>query len=578
MTMKTPVIVSISGHRDSCDPERIKAQIAQRLCAIREGFLKKEKGAGVRPDIDPGGVRWIFLSPLAVGPDQWGAEVALQCGFELIVPLPMPMDLYKEDFSDQEWPQLELLKNRATQTLEIPLLAASKAISLRDNNGRYTEARNQQYAALGAFLFHYSDIMLFIWDGDDTQKAVGGTAYVKDYAVKGLGFNFPLPFHQPRLRPHPQKILWHLPVNRAKKREPKNTYEWQSININKRVVDDWIRHAALHDTWQNKISDEAKAQSCQYLTEKKRLPSDYEDILAAYAGADSAAIRAQAASGAWRQGILWTVLVSLACFAVLTGFPLSALGNYEHAPAWGYLAALTGAYALFLWKRGWWGKMLKLERAWDIQQLADGLRALAEGLRLQIFFGLAGINDFVGDYYPGKTPSELGWIIRKLRWHHLHLLASPPPVDMESVKKDWIDNQAAYFAKKSRDFARQAQRHERATQFFILTSVALTLLLVILWDSDFWVQRPFLEVWTLFLIGLTPALGAFVKVWSQVHGFQRNAEEYSRMEGVFSRAATLWETSDDEMRKSIVRELAKEALMENAEWHYYFRKEEVKPQ
>ncbi len=106
------VIVSISGHRDCCYPEKIKTQLETRFSEIKEGFLKKHKVDSVKPDINPSGVRWIFLSPLAVGADQICAEVALKCGFELIVPLPMPLDLYEEDFSKDELRNFKNLKPR----------------------------------------------------------------------------------------------------------------------------------------------------------------------------------------------------------------------------------------------------------------------------------------------------------------------------------------------------------------------------------------------------------------------------------------------------------------------------------
>ena len=43
----------------------------------------------------------MLVSCLAEGADRLAAHVALQLGFRLVVPLPMPVELYEKDFAEE---------------------------------------------------------------------------------------------------------------------------------------------------------------------------------------------------------------------------------------------------------------------------------------------------------------------------------------------------------------------------------------------------------------------------------------------------------------------------------------------
>ncbi len=76
-----PLVVAVTGHRDLVAAE--VPQIRQRV----QDLLKSL--AAQYPDR-----RLRVMSPLAEGADQLVAEVALDLGLELTVPLPMPKHLY----------------------------------------------------------------------------------------------------------------------------------------------------------------------------------------------------------------------------------------------------------------------------------------------------------------------------------------------------------------------------------------------------------------------------------------------------------------------------------------------------
>jgi hypothetical protein len=191
---------------------------------------------------------------------------------------------------------------------------------------------------------------------------------------------------------------------------------------------------------------------------------------------------------------------------------------------------------------------------------------------VQFFLSASGLCDFVGDCYSGRAPQELGWILRLLRHNHLGLISAPVAIDWSLVKVRWIDGQRDYFDRTKNRYESSAKTYNNIANTLIALSVLFTILLLYLWVGVGIKDDALL----LFLIGLTPALAAYAKVWSVIHGYQRNAEEFSRMHLVFSNASNLWKDANDESKKEIVRELAKEALSENSEWIYYFKKEDVK--
>ena len=92
-----PLVVAVTGHRDL---------VAEEAPIIRQRVrLFLEDLAARYPDR-----QLSVMSPLAEGADQLVAEVALELGLQLTVPLPMNKALYATDFASTEsQQQFELL-------------------------------------------------------------------------------------------------------------------------------------------------------------------------------------------------------------------------------------------------------------------------------------------------------------------------------------------------------------------------------------------------------------------------------------------------------------------------------------
>ena len=84
-----PLIVGVTGHRD-LRPEDLHA-----LEGLVRRVIEEVKDAHPHTPL-------LLLSPLAEGSDRLVARVALELGVRLVVPLPLPLELYEQDFASDE--------------------------------------------------------------------------------------------------------------------------------------------------------------------------------------------------------------------------------------------------------------------------------------------------------------------------------------------------------------------------------------------------------------------------------------------------------------------------------------------
>jgi hypothetical protein len=106
-----PLVIAVTGHRDLLDSELdgIRQQVRRLLMQL--GKTYPERSLSV-------------MSALAEGADRLVAQVALDLGVQLIVPLPMSKEQYLKDFeSDESREEFESLCRRAAEMFELPVAA-----------------------------------------------------------------------------------------------------------------------------------------------------------------------------------------------------------------------------------------------------------------------------------------------------------------------------------------------------------------------------------------------------------------------------------------------------------------------
>jgi len=188
-----PLVIGVTGHRD-LTPEEIPGIEA----AVRKLFDDLAERFPERP--------LQVMSPLADGADRIVALVAEDLGIELTVPLPMPENLYSQDFeSSRSWAEFGRLLRYASECTTLPLVPGNTAASVR----AYGPERNQQYAEAGAWVAARCDILVAIWDGKLIDD-LGGTGHVVKFRRDGE-----MPGYVPHASSKPERnIVFHIACSR----------------------------------------------------------------------------------------------------------------------------------------------------------------------------------------------------------------------------------------------------------------------------------------------------------------------------------------------------------------------------
>jgi hypothetical protein len=304
----------------------------------------------------------------------------------------------------------------------------------------------------------------------------------------------------------------------------------------------------------------------------------------------AASFRAMVANG-------WTVLRKTRLPprpGVLFGFvalvPLAVLLFETYAHLWRSLW-MIGTY-LLLFTASIVYYHLRVERG-EWQNRFQDYRALAEAMRVQLFWALAATPVAVADNYLRKQSGELGWIQFALRGPALSAAALALALDRpqrEIVTRGWIEDQRKYFTGRDpEDIGGKAQLHGRAAERgkrwavrFLRGGLAAALVLALIeavraalfvFDmnlADLW--RGFAEVQDLLLVLAATALAvaAFYTISVNLRGYEAQAHSYALMGRIFERArreaTTTSAVTDDAEFQTLVRELGREALAENAGW------------
>jgi hypothetical protein len=161
------LVVSVTGHR-SLGPatRRVARCVASECVRLREAYPTR---------------KFVVISPLAEGADRVVARIAVDLlDARLVVPLPLPLDDphgYLRDFP-QSTKEFRQMLRKADETFLAPL--RSRDSKWRDDS----EAREKQYAWVGAYVAEHADILFAIWDGKPA-RGLGGTAHVVKWFLAG---------------------------------------------------------------------------------------------------------------------------------------------------------------------------------------------------------------------------------------------------------------------------------------------------------------------------------------------------------------------------------------------------------
>ena len=584
-----PLVIGVTGHRD-IRPEDVPFLEG----IVRATFVDIRDKCPHTP--------LVLLSPLAEGGDRLTARVAVDMGIRLVVPLPLPKDAYLQDFATPESrAEFERLFACAESVIDMPLVEGNTPESIRE----YGPHRNRQYAMVGAYIARHSQLFIALWDGVEPEAGAkeGGTADIVRFRLEGA----PAPYAPPR---SPLTFAEHGPVFHIvtpRTQDPQvrgKAFTRQNLVPRHRTLESF---ESIYENMERfnrdalALGGELAAdieQSKVYLLQEKgealahavaSLPRASRIVLDQYAVADALAGHFAQKTLKASANLFVLVFAAALCFNIFHSFPHAKLdvegwaAKVLHMP-W-FLAGFVGLFV--------YGSMVLHRRAakGDYQNKYQDYRALAEGLRIQFFWSIAGAHGSVVDHYLRKQRGELEWIRSALMsWdviahgepiaHHHHGKGRADRLQM--VRRLWVLDQRNYFKRKAEHEHHALEKDERLIERLLNVSLWLTAGLALALIVPHLLHVHALEAIMHFVEipvvhgGIMLAIVMLLIAAGLRHGYNQqlarseHAKQFSRMSEMFDigerRLVQLLEAGDHEQAEELLRELGAEALEENGDW------------
>lgn len=552
-----PLVVAVTGHRDL---------VAGELPALRErvGSLLAELESR-HPER-----RLLVVTALAEGADRLVADVAIELGVAFTVLLPMARALYVEDFADGESrKQFESLCAAAHEVLELPLASGNTVEAIATTGA----ARNRQYAQLGVFLCAHCHILLAIWDGK-IGKELGGTGQVVKFHHDDImpGYTTKSVASQQMLVDDESDLVYHIVCSRdrpdgspRKGLQPLDCYWFTKDREHPRSREIPRQHQTIFQRTSEfgrdalRHADEIESGKYPLIESgsRQRLPAGVEEIDRMFCIADWLAIHYQ------KRSLLALRITHLLAFFMGVMFILYS--DVELEPAYMILFL-----AFFLVSAG--VQQLAKRQQWNRKYL--DYRTLAEGLRVQFYWAVAGVSSeheskFTHDNFLQTQDPELGWIrnVMRVAGTRCDLNAEKTAAGLDFVLNEWIGDagsgQLGYFASKSGERIRRNRRTEALGRVSLVISVAVVALFVVAGSRlpGDWVN-PLMA-----LMGTLLLLFGIRQGYAYATAEKDLIKQYEFMLRIFHNARRRLDNTDDPVeQRQILRALGGSALDEHAEW------------
>ncbi len=505
------------------------------------------------------------LSGMAVGADQLVAEVALELDLPVIAVLPLPLDSYRRDYDD------------GGASLD-PLLERCEVITLPKLDGPDPDtdpaARDRHYAQLGVFLSNHCQVLLALWDGK-AREDLGGTASVLTYHLTGMMPGFDLDEDSPNLLANNENDLaYHVVVSRDREGgdtdaglAPLESY-WVTSHFGRQSgrhmpfdYDLMLDRLGIFSRDLQRRGERVEREARGLLDDAPDLPmpSGAAFVNRLYAMADWMAVH-------YQKKFSFGLMLSYT-LAVLMGVVFIVYSEFiEQWP----LALLF----MVLFITGVVFHAVGERREWHRKYL--DYRALAEGLRVQVYWNLAGVvpsrsASFAYDNFLQKQDVDLAWIRHVMRSASLRRdrNSAPDPGWVNWVVDQWVGErgtrkgQLGYYAFKAEHRTNTYRRTQLLSQFALWGGIAMAGFLALFATRLDEMQAIVL----LILMGILPLVAGVRDAYSHKKADKELIKQYRFMEQVFGNARRLLDGNDDlAFRRRVLKAVGEAALEEHAEW------------
>lgn len=509
-----------------------------------------------------------LISALAEGGDQLVAEEALALGLDLMVALPMVQSEYERDFADPA--ALARFRGLLAQghVRVLPLAPGLRAEDIAERG----ERRNRQYAQLGMFISSHCQVLLALWDGQPSE-ATGGTAQVVDYHLRNVMPGLAADQVAPNLLADDESdLVYHLDCARRSAGGP--------AAPEAPVPARWLTQAGAQP---------ADAGMPAHYAHVFAQMQDFNRDLAAHAGVVAGSAHALfpaplpgplppmtarverlfAAADALALHFQRRVRNSLRCthgLAALMG--LSFILYTDVRADRGFVAVFLALFGVGLALT-----LLGRRREWQRKYL--DYRGLAEGLRVQLYWRMAGIeappDSSLGyDSFLQKQDVELSWIRHAMRGAGLLRDAGwrADAAWLDWVVAHWIGDrdggggQLQYYRQGTRQRER-ALRWTAALGHAALAGGLLgALLLLVLAPAMTSLRQPLLLA-----MGLLPLLAGIREAYSYKKADKELIKQFRFMTRLFESCnLRLRQVRGEAQTRQLLLALGRACLEEHAEW------------
>lgn len=542
---KIPITVGVIGHLDAITTPEHKLQIER---------LFKDLSAKY-----PNSPVYLFTS-VAEGADRFVANIFLDLKrnneeykerFELIIPLPFEDEEYKNDFDDDSDKEFEDLLKQAKRKFCIGC------------DSRKTD-RAEHYLETGKFVADSSLILIALWDGQEGKK--GGTADIVKYKKTGDDSDVAKSTFEY------DGSVFVLPCNRSTTDDKGPTVHTQDIKLSLQTVleDSTIREAL--EKIEEINSDSLKISQKKYVRSQSLLINNNEileapqkSILNLYSLLDVLSLRFHKR---YTYIVIWLFVIGLFIVMSLTIYTNLLLNKVVLAMS---MILILMAGIIYFYSR------ITKDHAKYLYN-----RTLAEALRIQFYWNIAGINHNVSDYILRIHRKEFTWIEHILSSMY-GLTYNNKPITSEAINNltiNWVKNQADFFESSIRKMT------HKLTQYHVISNlsfiIAFGLLLSIFFLENFYVRNHYMEYLQV-VIGTLLSIFALIRAFIQIKGYDQLLNQYDLMNVLYQKAeakltqvsSTIQKTDEQHVYfKELFFIIGQEALIENGNWYLILKEKE----
>ena len=542
---KIPITVGVVGHLDAITTPEHKKQIE---------LLFKDLAAEY-----PNSPVYLFSS-VAEGADRFVANIFLDLKktnekykerFELIIPLPFEDEEYKNDFESDSHKEFDDLLKQAKRKFCI------------GSNCRKTE-RAEHYLETGKFVADSALILIALWDGQEGKK--GGNADIVKYKRTGDESDVAKSTFEY------EGSVFILPCKRNASVDQASAVQTKDIQLSLETVlkDSTIREALEKIEEINsdavKISHEARTRSKSLLIiNEEQLDAPQKSILHSYSVLDLLALRFHKR---YTYTVIWLFIIGL--FIVISLTIYTNLWTKESVLVIIMILIVLAGIIYFY-------SMITKDHAKYLYN-----RTLAEALRIQFYWNIAGISHNVSDYILRIHRKEFTWIEHILSSIYGITYNSEPltSATFGSLTTNWVKNQADFFESSIRTMTRKLYKYHIVSNISFI--IAFALLLSIFFLEKFYAidnNMNYLQV----LIGTLLSIFALIRAFIQIKGYDQLLNQYDLMYVLYQKAetkinqvsSTLMESDEQHAYlKELFFIIGQEALIENGNWYLILKEKD----